>query len=76
MDSIFNEIADEIITDYVCRNPKTFVQFLECNYYTVILIAICVFLFFLGIEILIKVFEIHDNNNKNDGVELWFGLYY
>lgn len=67
MDSLFNEIADEIITDYVCRNPKTFVQFLECNYYTVILIAICVFLFFLGIAILIKVFETRDNNIRESG---------
>lgn len=53
-----NSLGSYLVKDLFCSNPTNFLMFLNCNKYQIIIIAICVFLFYLGIAILIKLHEL------------------
>lgn len=58
MNNLGNSLGNYMYKELVCSNPTNFLMFLNCNKYQIIIIAICVFLFYLGIAILIKLHEL------------------
>lgn len=61
-----NEMIDYYTRKAICENPDNFLDFLECNFGTVILIGICIFCFFLGIAIILNIYSDHKKNRISD----------